>query len=40
MIILLDENVPLRFFLSKKWNGNFFELYDDGILRPVKVIKR
>lgn len=27
-------------FHSKKCNENFFELYDDGILRPVKVIRR
>jgi len=27
-------------FLSKKWEENFFELYDDGILHPVKVVKK
>lgn len=26
-------------FLSKKWSENFFELYDDGMLHPVKVVK-
>jgi len=32
MIILLDENFPLR-------KEKFFELYDDGKLYPVEVIK-
>ena len=27
-------------FLSKKWAEKFFELYDDGKLHPVKVVKR
>jgi predicted nuclease of predicted toxin-antitoxin system len=27
-------------FLSKKWAEKFFELYDDGKLHPVEVIKR
>ena len=27
-------------FLSKKWTEKFFELYDDGKLRPVEVVKR
>jgi predicted nuclease of predicted toxin-antitoxin system len=27
-------------FLAKKWDEKFFELYDDGILHPVKVIKK
>jgi hypothetical protein len=27
-------------FLSKKWAEKFFELYDDGTLHPVEVIKR
>jgi predicted nuclease of predicted toxin-antitoxin system len=27
-------------FLSKKWNEKFFELYDDGNLHPIKVVKR
>ena len=40
MIILLDENFPSRFFLAKKWDKNFFELYDDGIIRAVKVVKK
>jgi len=29
-----------RQFRSKKWDENFFELYDDGTLHPVKVVKR
>ena len=40
MSILLDENVLLRLFLSKKSDENFFELYDDGLLHPVKVVKK
>jgi predicted nuclease of predicted toxin-antitoxin system len=27
-------------FLSKKWTEKFFELYDDGKLRPVEVVRR
>ncbi|MGH7873043.1 MAG: DUF5615 family PIN-like protein [Candidatus Binatia bacterium] len=27
-------------FLAKKWDDNFFELYDDGILHPVEVTKK
>ena len=27
-------------FLSKKWAEKFFELYDDGQLHPVEVVKR
>ena len=27
-------------FLSKKWAEKFFELYDDGKLHPVEVVKR
>lgn len=27
-------------FFSKKWNEKFFELYDDGQLHPIEVIKR
>jgi predicted nuclease of predicted toxin-antitoxin system len=26
-------------FLSKKWAEKFFELYDDGQLHPVKVVR-
>jgi predicted nuclease of predicted toxin-antitoxin system len=26
--------------LSKKWTEKFFELYDDGELHPVEVVKR
>ncbi len=29
----------VRQFLSKKWKEKFFELYDDGKLYPVEVIK-
>ena len=27
-------------FLSKKWTEKFFELYDDGQLHPVEVVKK
>jgi hypothetical protein len=27
-------------FLSKQWAEKFFELYDDGKLHPVEVVKR
>ncbi len=27
-------------FLSKKWADKFFELYDDGELHPVEIVKR
>jgi predicted nuclease of predicted toxin-antitoxin system len=27
-------------FLSKQWNEKFFELYDDGVLHPFKVVLR
>jgi predicted nuclease of predicted toxin-antitoxin system len=27
-------------FLAKQWNEKFFELYDDGKLHPVEVVKR
>ncbi|MPZ76708.1 MAG: hypothetical protein GEU77_09285 [Deltaproteobacteria bacterium] len=27
-------------FSAKKWNEKFFELYDDGQLRPVEIVKR
>jgi predicted nuclease of predicted toxin-antitoxin system len=27
-------------FLSKQWNEKFFELYDDGVLHPFKVVKK
>jgi len=30
----------VRQFLAKKWNEKFFELYDDGKLHPVEVIKQ
>ena len=30
----------VKLFLSKEWKEKFFELYDDGILHPVKVVNR
>jgi hypothetical protein len=27
-------------FLAKTWTEKFFELYDDGMIHPVKVVKR
>ena len=27
-------------FFAKKWNEKFFELYDDGQLHPVEVLRR
>jgi len=27
-------------FFSKKWAEKFFELYDDGNLHPIEVVKR
>jgi hypothetical protein len=27
-------------FSAKKWNEKFFELYDDGQLRPIEIINR
>ena len=27
-------------FSGKKWDEKFFELYDDGQLHPIKIIKR
>ncbi len=27
-------------FLAKKWNEKFFELYDDGNLHPIRIVKR
>ena len=27
-------------FFSKTWNEKFFELYDDGQLHPIEVVKR
>ena len=40
----IDQRVEIwlnavKQFLSKKWNEKFFELYDDGILHPVKVVQ-
>ena len=41
----IDQRVEIwlsaiKQFLSKKWNEKFFELYDDGKLHPVEVVKR
>jgi hypothetical protein len=27
-------------FLARTWTEKFFELYDDGVIHPVKVVKR
>ena len=27
-------------FSGKKWDEKFFELYDDGQLHPIEIIKR
>jgi predicted nuclease of predicted toxin-antitoxin system len=41
----IDQRIEIwlnavRQFLSKKWDEKFFELYDDGQLHPIEVIKR
>ena len=41
----VDERVEIwlnavREFFSKKWAEKFFELYDDGKLHPIEVVKR
>jgi hypothetical protein len=41
----LDRRVEIwlnavKQFVSKKWAEKFFELYDDGQLHPVEVVKR
>lgn len=41
----IDQRVEIwlnavREFFSKKWAEKFFELYDDGNLHPIEVIKR
>ena len=41
----IDERVEIwlnavKLFLSKKWTEKFFELYDDGNLHPIEVVKR
>jgi predicted nuclease of predicted toxin-antitoxin system len=41
----IDRRVEIRLnavrqFHSKTWNEKFFELYDDGKLHPVEVVKR
>ena len=41
----VDERVEIwlnavKLFLSKKWTEKFFELYDDGKLHPIEVVKR
>ena len=40
----IDQRVEIwlnavKEFLSKKWDEKFFELYDDGKLHPIEVIK-
>jgi len=40
----IDERVELwlkavKEFLSRKWKEKFFELYEDGTLHPVEVLK-
>ena len=41
----IDQRVEIwlnavRQFFAKPWNEHFFELYDDGQLHPVEVVKR
>jgi hypothetical protein len=41
----IDRRVELwlgavKQFLSKPWEEKFFELYDDGILHPVQIVKQ
>ena len=41
----IDKRVEIRRnavnqFLAKTWTEKFFELYDDGMIQPVKVVKR
>jgi hypothetical protein len=41
----IDRRVEIWFkavkqFFAKNWNEKFFELYDDGQLHPVEVVKR
>jgi len=41
----IDQRVEIWFsavkqFLATKWDENFFELYDDGKLHPIKIVKR
>jgi len=43
--MVIDRRVEIwlnavKQFLSKKWTEKFFELFDDGKLRPVEVVKR
>ena len=30
----------VRQFFAKPWSEKFFELYDDGQLRPIEIVKR
>ena len=41
----IDQRVEIwlnavRQFLAKSWSEKFFELYDDGQLHPIEVVKR
>ncbi len=41
----IDQRVEIwlnavREFIAKKWSEKFFELYDDGQLHPVEVVKK
>jgi len=41
----IDKRVEIRRnvvnqFLAKTWTEKFFELYDDGMIQPVKVVKK
>lgn len=41
----IDQKVEIwlnavRQFLAKPWREKFFELYDDGQLHPIEVVKR
>jgi hypothetical protein len=43
--MLIDKRVEIwlgavRQFFDRSWKEKFFELYDDGKLYPVEVIKR
>jgi hypothetical protein len=30
----------VRQFFAKPWSEKFFELYDDGHLHPIEIVKR
>ena len=41
----IDQRVEIwlnavRQFFAKPWSEKFFELYDDGQLHPIEVVKR